>query len=537
MSARHLVYALTLVPILGLSPTQAQCPSPERTVTVGLGTADVRLAKSSLAATPDFLSFTVIAPPRHGILEDSGASLRYRPALDFWTAGVDSFQIEVVPHVPEVHNVPVRHLVQLIADGSRQLVLSWDAETPEPPDGWSLGTNLERVADSSWDGAYLLRPTLPPTASPDGELRGRPEDEVGGAGQGTGGSSGWRPPGGGGGSGLIGPDCEGPVLLAQGDPDTGPSLLVHTQTDANNGYLCLSAPGLGSSTSWHGVSPAPHHVELLHWKDPQNARSHSAGLWVDGELLAQLELSEAPGLEPSVHHAFAPYDPASGTLAGDLDQLAVFRIGGDPRTHCRGANTFETGADSSAWLANVPNNVTMSAWAALEGDWGAAIQIGTPASSGALFGLSLPAVPRRLGARFGFDPNGLAMASGSRAVLLTTPTTSGGRAFRVFLDPAAGGGYLLRIEARRDDGTAALSPPIPVTDAPHSVEVDWQRSPTEPAGTGFYRLWLDGQPVARLEGLTNDGQEVLEVKIGAVLGVGSGSGVVRVDSLEVWEQK
>ncbi|HEX4955314.1 MAG TPA: hypothetical protein VF017_18140 [Thermoanaerobaculia bacterium] len=537
MAKQHPLGVLTLCLALAPRLLLAQCPSPERSVAVPLGAQSVDLPRTTIGGTNAFLRFEVIAPPRHGSLIDDGEILKYFPGLDFWTVGADSFQIEVVTGDQFERAVSTRHLVQLIATGSREEVMSWDVETADPPDDWRLGDNLQRLADASWSGAHLLRPTMPPIAHSEGHLLALPRGNHGGGSQGSGGSSGWRPPGGGGGGGLIGAECDGPVLLAQTHPSSGALLQVHAQSDGTSGYLCLAAPGLGLTTPWRAMAPGPHHVELLHWQDSAAGLPHGAGLWVDGELHTTLDLSAAVGLSPSAHHAFAPFDPASGNLVGDLDELSVFQIGDGPRSFCRGADTFELGEISAAWQANVPMNVTVGPAAALEGAQGAAIQVGVAPTPGALLSLALPSVPRRLGARFRFDPNGADLAPGSRVVLLTTPTAAGSRAFRVFLDAPAAGGYALVGDARRDNGTVPSTVVIPITDDAHTVEVDWQRSLSDPAGTGFYRLWVDGQLAARLEGLTNDGQEVTEVKIGAVLAVGAASGAVLVDSLEVWEQK
>ena len=77
------------------------------------------------------------------------------------------------------------------------------------------------------------------------------------------------------------------------------------------------------------------------------------------------------------------------------------------------------------------------------------------------------------------------------------------------------GAYTVEGRVRRDDGTRVDTGFFPITDAPHSLELDWQRSTAPGADNGSFQLWIDGSPVATLSGIDNDGSPIEFVRMGA----------------------
>jgi hypothetical protein len=145
---------------------------------------------------------------------------------------------------------------------------------------------------------------------------------------------------------------------------------------------------------------------------------------------------------------------------------------------------------------------------------------------------STPHRESRYRARFYFDPNGFdpGLLSGHEEALL----------FVAFQEEMAqpknvmvvlrntGGAYSLRGRVRLDSGLAETDF-FPISDAPHLVELDWQRASAAGADDGSFRLWIDGVLQSTLTGMDNDTRAVDYVRLGVLSLKDGASGTVYFD--------
>src|SRR6185436_16733412 len=79
-----------------------------------------------------------------------------------------------------------------------------------------------------------------------------------------------------------------------------------------------------------------------------------------------------------------------------------------------------------------------------------------------------------------------------------------------------GGQYSLMARVRRDDGSQADSAFFDLTNAPHTIQIDWRRASGPGTSDGRLDLWIDGALRASLTGVDNDGRDVDFVRLGAL---------------------
>jgi hypothetical protein len=146
-----------------------------------------------------------------------------------------------------------------------------------------------------------------------------------------------------------------------------------------------------------------------------------------------------------------------------------------------------------------------------------------------------PTNENRYRARFRFDPNGF--DPGEAAAHLRT------RLFIAFQEAPAqrlatvvlrrmSGQYALSVRVRRDDGTRASTPFVNVTDAPHTVEIDWRRATAAGTNDGGLDLWIDGVAQGALTGLDNDAGQVDFARMGALSVKSGAAGMLFFDGFE-----
>ncbi len=183
------------------------------------------------------------------------------------------------------------------------------------------------------------------------------------------------------------------------------------------------------------------------------------------------------------------------------------------------ANGFELG-NLAAWSAAQTDGGDLSADAAAGL---ASSSVGLKAVVNDTAGLYVeddtPQDERRYRARFYFDPNGFDPGEGSahfRTRLFIAFEENPTRRLLALVLRRQGGQYSLRARARQDDNSQVDTAFFGITDAPHAVEVDWQRSSTPGANDGSLRLWIDGTPVATVAGLDNNRSSVDFVRMGAL---------------------
>ena len=121
-------------------------------------------------------------------------------------------------------------------------------------------------------------------------------------------------------------------------------------------------------------------------------------------------------------------------------------------------------------------------------------------------------------ARFYFDPNGFdpGEVQAHRRTRIFIAFEDGPRRLVAVVLRRLGGSYSLMARARLDDDSQADTPFVPISDAPHVVELDWRRSTKPEAQNGSLELWIDGVSAATLTGLDNSISAVDFVRMGAL---------------------
>ena len=175
-------------------------------------------------------------------------------------------------------------------------------------------------------------------------------------------------------------------------------------------------------------------------------------------------------------------------------------------------------ADTSRWhvSATGTGDLTVTAEAALAGSFG--LQGVVNDTQGLFVQNDSPNDESRYRARFYFDPNGFdpgeALDKFRTRIFIAFEEGPARRLMAVVLRRQAGQ-YALMARARRDDNSQANSGFFDITDGPHWVELDWQRSTTD-AGDGSLRLWIDGELRSTLTNLQNRVSAVDFVRLGAL---------------------
>ena len=145
-----------------------------------------------------------------------------------------------------------------------------------------------------------------------------------------------------------------------------------------------------------------------------------------------------------------------------------------------------------------------------------------------------PTDENRYRARFRFDPNGF--NPGEEQAHFRTRIfilfEDGPRRLAAIVLKRQGGLYSLAARARLDDGSQADTPFFTISDAPHTIELDWQRSSSPSANNGFLQLWIDGALLGNLTALDNNLSSVDFVRMGALSVKGGAFGTLYFDELE-----
>ena len=143
-----------------------------------------------------------------------------------------------------------------------------------------------------------------------------------------------------------------------------------------------------------------------------------------------------------------------------------------------------------------------------------------------------PNAEARYRARFYFDPNTIAMTNGDTHYIFYGYHGASAVVVRVQLRRSAGV-YQLRAALRNDSSTWTSSSWFTITDASHSIEIDWRVATASSANNGGLTLWIDGAQRADLAGVDNDTRRIDRVRLGAVTGIDNGTrGAYYFDAFE-----
>ncbi|HEX4955317.1 MAG TPA: hypothetical protein VF017_18155 [Thermoanaerobaculia bacterium] len=521
--------------------SNADCPPGWRTVMIEPGHASVAISKQSLVGPGSTDKVIAWGAPLHGTLGAGPEVLTYTPNDDFWTVGNDSFTVSLGPLVPG-SSPPVVEIVRLVAM-IEPLVLpeySHDFEGPLPTP-WHLecqGTSCGVEAGGALTASQGLRVSPDPVAPSYVER----EDQTSGGSNTGGAGNNYRPPPINGGGIACEIDCppDGYVvrILALGsDPEPSYALETRQQAGVNEMRILEKKSGLGRRSTWVTIPETTQNLRLLVWNDDEmTGRIGGAMLLVDREAKSSLStLNDSPAIS-RIPMQVGLLDPVAGTGSFSFDDIFAFKatIAGQ---QCRLTDDFESGAVDGGWTttygagALVVDPEAKGAGSVL----GLLVNmVDTGGTFGGQLGASLDPARHRWGARFRLDPTNLTMPGGGSTLLAEWRTASGQRAARLTL-VQNGSDLRLRVYARQDDGTVISPTAMTLSRAPHTIEIDWLRSPTDAAdaSTGYVRVWVDGVRRFTVPGLANDGQQVNEVRIGAASA--SASGRVFLDQIELWD--
>ncbi len=536
------ILGLGLISAQGL---QAACPPAALQVRVPPGATVAYLPKSALGIFDGPVQFTA---PIHGTVTDLGDRLAFTPNRSFWSLGVDSIVVS-----PSGRSVLPKSVWWIAATGRGQ-ASSENFEDPTHPN-WDLGS-FDSAAISplgKLSGNYGLRFTSSSTGAGSASAT-LSNPDTNGATAGGGAVGGWRPPGGGGGSnwscgeGVVCPTGVWyPFLEVDADDDGQVDSAVFIKELGDVVQVGLSPgetlPPGADPIAVKNVTRQAHFLELMHWWGGEGG-SAGAALWVDGmQELAIETAQQAPSvtlINPGSKHTFnevpATWSSGAPDLYHSFDNLAVFNLSGGTRFDCVAEDGFDSGELDPVWNLYNGANVSVQSFAALAGKLGLEVNLEDLGSnSGGQLQLRGVTSRNRHGLRFRFDPNTVEMANGSSLNLAIA--LQGGslpRPFTAMLKRNAGG-LALQIQSRDDNGVTKNTQ-FAISDAPHVLEIDWQRSQTVHAPTGYLRIWLDGVLVDQHVGVDNDAQSITELRVGALGILGAAKGKVYLDQIETWSE-
>lgn len=196
------------------------------------------------------------------------------------------------------------------------------------------------------------------------------------------------------------------------------------------------------------------------------------------------------------------------------------------------ADGFESG-NLSAWSSSVTQGSDLSAQAsaALIGAWGMRATINDTASI--YVRDNSPVNESAYRARFMFDPNTISMAVSDTHIIFQSQTSASISVLQLQLRRIATG-YQLNAQVRKDDSLWLTTAWVNISDAPHTLAVEWRASaPT--LSNGLFTFDLDGVNVGTLAGIDNDTHRIDYSRLGAVFGMDSGtSGQYYFDAFDSW---
>jgi ELWxxDGT repeat protein len=147
-----------------------------------------------------------------------------------------------------------------------------------------------------------------------------------------------------------------------------------------------------------------------------------------------------------------------------------------------------------------------------------------------------PAAEPHYRARFLFDPDdfdpGEAQNRHRTRILIALSEQPQRRILTLVLIRQGVGNYRILLRTRRDDGTSADLTVVPITNAPHALEVEWLRASAPGANDGSARLWVDDLLAGTIGGVDNDTGVIDFVRLGAMTVKPGAGGTLLFDRFE-----
>ncbi len=134
-----------------------------------------------------------------------------------------------------------------------------------------------------------------------------------------------------------------------------------------------------------------------------------------------------------------------------------------------------------------------------------------------------PAGETRYRVRFYFDPNSIPMVTGNAHLLFQGFSGSGTTQVLQLELRFQATGYEIRVLLVNDRKAWTSTSWIPLSDAPHALELDWHAATAPGANNGGLTFWIDGVQRADLTGVDNDTRRIDQVRLGAASGVDNGT--------------
>jgi hypothetical protein len=273
---------------------------------------------------------------------------------------------------------------------------------------------------------------------------------------------------------------------------------------------------------------------LVSWWDGSGLDGSDSGIWA-----RQFDAAGAPltadfqvNTYTTGYQAFPAVDargPGDFVIAWDSDFNGSYDVFGQRLGDLIFSDDAETGLPVF-WSAVQPNISTTPAAALAGTDFGhQALVSGTP---GVFVQDDAPENEDRYRGRFYLDPNGHDPGESlnqRRTRVFVLFEEGPNRRLAAVVLRRLSGQYALSGRVRLDDNSQANTPFTDITDAPHWVEVDWQRSSGPDANDGAFTLTIDGTPVSTLSGLDNSISSVDMVRLGTISNKSAASGTVFVD--------
>jgi hypothetical protein len=186
------------------------------------------------------------------------------------------------------------------------------------------------------------------------------------------------------------------------------------------------------------------------------------------------------------------------------------------------ADSFESG-NLSAWSSSAIDGGDLAATtgASLNGTFGLQAQLDD--NNAIYVQNNSPANEARYRSRFRFDPNSISMSLLNAHYIFQAYTSGSSTMTRIEYRRSSVGAYQVRAQLRNDAGSWFATSWFTLSDAPHTLETDWQAATAAGANNGRLTLWIDGTQVAQITGIDNDTLRVDFVRLGAVSGVDTGT--------------
>jgi hypothetical protein len=299
-------------------------------------------------------------------------------------------------------------------------------------------------------------------------------------------------------------------------------------------------PGIGYANGYNQVSSDPSGNFVVAWdanptglnRDVYARRYDSAGVPEGPEFLV---------------NAYATGYQVAGSVAVDAARFVVTWTDYGRDGYLSGVfaqrllpdlilkDDFERG-DLSAWTGSATDSGDLAVSTAAALNFSTAGLQGVVDDTAALYVQDdRPGDENRYRARFYFDPNGFDPGEAQahlRTRLFIAFEEAPTRRLAAVVLRRQSGVHAVMLRCRLDDNSQDNSGFFPISDAPHWVEIDWQRATGPDALDGACRLWIDGASVSTRTNLDNSLSGVDFVRMGALSVKTGASGTLYWDDFE-----